>query len=129
MVMPDMKSRKCAVILTTTNLNVVGVPVGTGMVLKGQIAEPVFTLLQMRRESIFDCPGLEDMLFLYMFHVATVGLLIVNVPYPYISAFLKEELYGTWADVLPNVRHFAASGRCIIRGGGWLRLCPILSIL
>ena len=71
---------------------VIGVPVGAGMVLKGQIAEPVLTLLQMRRESIFVCPGLADLLFLYMFHVATVGLLIVNVPYPYISAFLNEEL-------------------------------------
>ena len=92
-------------------MNLEGVPVGTGIALKGQIAEPVLTVLQMRRESIFDCPGLVDLLFLYIFHVATVGLLIVNVPYPYISVFLKEELYGTWADVLPNVRHFAGSGR------------------
>jgi hypothetical protein len=92
-------------------LKTVGVPVGTGIVSKGQIAEPVLTLLQMRRESILSCPGLAVLLFLYMFHLATVGLLMVNVPYPYISVSLNEELYGTWSEVLPNVSHFGSSVR------------------
>ena len=96
----------------------VGTGVSSGIVPNGQIAEPVFTLLQISKESILVCPGLTDLLFRYMFHVATVGLLIVNVPYPYISACLKEELYGTSVDVLPNFRHFSSSGRCI-KGEGY----------
>jgi hypothetical protein len=44
------------------------------------MADPVLKVLQISRESMFVCPGLVVMLFLYIFHVATVALLIVNVP-------------------------------------------------
>jgi hypothetical protein len=80
-----------------------------GIVVKGQIAEPMYEL-QIKTESILLSPGVCVMLFLYIFHVATVGLLMVSVPYPYISAFLVfTELYGSWLEAGPTPTHLLPS--------------------
>ena len=51
-----------------------------GIVSKGQIADPVLKVLQINNVSIVICPGDLVTSFLYMFQVATVGLLMVRVP-------------------------------------------------
>lgn len=80
-----------------------------GIVVKGQMAEPMYEL-QINTESMLLSPGDCVMLFLYIFQVATVGLLMVNVPYPYIAASLvSTELYGSWLEAGPTPTHWLPS--------------------
>ena len=48
--------------------------------MKGQMADPVLNVLQINRVSMAICPGDLVTSFLYMFHVATVALLMVRAP-------------------------------------------------
>ena len=50
------------------------------MEVKGQMADPVLKVLQINRESMVVCLGDLVASFLYIFHVATVALLMVKVP-------------------------------------------------